>query len=169
MGPIFHKYQSIIQGLEFLTPTPDFSLSREGRLSSITNVWRFNQCCLNYEIYMVVAGLVAKSCLTLVTPWTVAQQVLLSMGFPRQEYWSELPFPSPGDLPNPGIEPSLLHCRQILYQLSHLEQWGSGSFQVSEYIKMLRSHGCPEPLPHALTYISLPSGHSRVVSFITSW
>ena len=71
---------------------------------------------------MVVAGLVAKSCLTLVTPWTVAQQVLLSMGFPRQEFWSELPFPSPGDLPNPGIEPSLLHCRQILYQLSHLEQ-----------------------------------------------
>ena len=40
-----------------------------------------------------------------VTPWTVACQVPLSVGFPRQEYWSELPFPSPGDLPNPGIEP----------------------------------------------------------------
>ena len=39
------------------------------------------------------------------TPWTVAHQVLLSMGFPRQEYWSGLPFPSPGDLPDPGIEP----------------------------------------------------------------
>ena len=39
------------------------------------------------------------------TPWTVAYQVLLSMGFSRQEYWSGLPFPSPGDLPNPGIEP----------------------------------------------------------------
>ena len=37
----------------------------------------------------------------------------------RQKYWSGLPFPSPGDLPNPGIEPCLLHCRQILYQLSH--------------------------------------------------
>ena len=38
------------------------------------------------------------------TPWTVARQALLSMGFSRQEYWSGLPFPSPGDLPNPGME-----------------------------------------------------------------
>ena len=38
-------------------------------------------------------------------PWTVARQAPLSMGFPRQEYWSGLPYPSPGDLPNPGIEP----------------------------------------------------------------
>ena len=40
-----------------------------------------------------------------VTPWTVAYQVPPSMGFSRQEYWSGLPFPSPGDLPDPGIEP----------------------------------------------------------------
>ena len=39
------------------------------------------------------------------TPWTVAYQVPPSMGFSRQECWSGLPFPSPGDLPNPGIEP----------------------------------------------------------------
>ena len=39
-----------------------------------------------------------------VTPWTVAYQVPLSMGFSRQEYWRGLPFPSPGDLPDPGIE-----------------------------------------------------------------
>ena len=39
------------------------------------------------------------------TPCTVAYQAPLSMGFSRQEYWSGLPFPSPGDLPNPGIEP----------------------------------------------------------------
>ena len=51
-------------------------------------------------------GLVAKSCLTLPAPWTVACQTPLSMGFPRQEYWSGLPFPSPGDLPNPGIKPA---------------------------------------------------------------
>ena len=42
------------------------------------------------------------------TPWTVAHQAPLSMGFSRQEYWSGLPFPSPGDLPIPGIEPSSL-------------------------------------------------------------
>ena len=41
----------------------------------------------------------------LVTPWTVAYQSHLSMGFSRQEYWSGLSFPSPGDLPNPGMEP----------------------------------------------------------------
>ena len=38
------------------------------------------------------------------TPWTVAHQAPLSAGFPRQEYWSGLPFPSPGNLPYPGIE-----------------------------------------------------------------
>ena len=41
----------------------------------------------------------------LVTPWTVAHQSPLSMEFSRQEYWSRLPFPPPGDLPNPGIKP----------------------------------------------------------------
>ena len=46
-----------------------------------------------------------QSCLTLATLWTVACQAPLSMGFSRQEYWSRLPFSSPGDLPNPGIEP----------------------------------------------------------------
>ena len=56
-------------------------------------------------LYNGGGGLVAKSSLTLVTPWTVACQAPLSMGFPRQEYWSGLPFPSPGDLPNPRIEP----------------------------------------------------------------
>ena len=49
--------------------------------------------------------LVAKSCPTFTTPWTVAHQVPLSMGFLRQDYWSGLPFPSPEDLPNVGIEP----------------------------------------------------------------
>ena len=47
----------------------------------------------------------AKSCPTLATPWTIACQAPLSMGFSRQGYWSGLPFPPPGVLPNPGIEP----------------------------------------------------------------
>ena len=55
---------------------------------------------------MLSSGLVIKSCPTLVTPWTVACQAPLSMGFSRQEYWRGLPFPSPGDLPNLGIEPT---------------------------------------------------------------
>ena len=48
---------------------------------------------------------VARSCLTLVTSWTVAFQAPLFMGFSGQEYWSGLLFSPPGDFPNPGIEP----------------------------------------------------------------
>ena len=54
--------------------------------------------------FMFGGGLFTKLCRTLVTPWTIARQASLSMGFSKQEYWSGLPFPSPGDLPNPGIE-----------------------------------------------------------------
>ena len=53
-----------------------------------------------------------------VTPWTVAHLVPLSMGFPRYEYWSGVPFPSPQDLP----DPRRTHYRQIRYHLSHRAQ-----------------------------------------------
>ena len=54
---------------------------------------------------MVGGSLVTKSCLTVATPWTVARQAPLSMGFSRQGGWSGLPFPSAGELPDPGTEP----------------------------------------------------------------
>jgi len=55
---------------------------------------------------MSVLKVKSLSCVRLfVTPWTVAYQAPPSMGFSRQEYWSGLPFPSPGDLPHPGIKP----------------------------------------------------------------
>ena len=51
------------------------------------------------------------------------------MGFSRQEYWSGLPFPPPGDLPDPGIEPQiLLHCRQIFFFFLPLSHQGSPSY-----------------------------------------
>ena len=57
---------------------------------------------------------VAQPCLILcsmdsMTPWTIARQAPLSMGFPRQEYWMALPLPSPGDLPDPGKNQHLLN------------------------------------------------------------
>ena len=52
------------------------------------------------------------------TPWTVAPQAPLSLGFSRSEYWSGYPFPSPGDLLNQRLNPGLPHCRQIIYHLS---------------------------------------------------
>ena len=63
-------------------------------------------------------ALVARSCPTLVTPWTVACQAPLSMRFPRQEYWSGLPFPAPGDIPNPRIEPQSPALRADSYTAS---------------------------------------------------
>ena len=78
--------------------------------------WKAHSKCL--KLY---GGLVAKSCLTLGTSWTVALQAPLSMGSSRQEYWSGLPFPSPGDLPDPWIEPRspALHADSLLTEL-----WG---------------------------------------------
>ena len=71
------------------------------------------------------------SCVQLfATPWTVAYQAPLSMEFSRQEYWSGLPFPSPGDLPDPGVEPGLPHCRQTLYHLSHHWPLGKCKFKL---------------------------------------
>ena len=59
--------------------------------------------------HMLCCAQLLQSCLTL-TPWTVAHQASLSMGFSRQEHWSGLPFPPPRDLPDPGIEPVSLGC-----------------------------------------------------------
>ena len=60
----------------------------------------------------VCAGACMLSCFScvqlFVTPWTIACQALLSVGFFRQEYWSGLPCPPPGDLPNPGSKPASL-------------------------------------------------------------
>ena len=56
------------------------------------------------------------SCVQLfVIPWTISHQAPLSMDFSWQEYWSGLPFPSSGDLPNPGMEPAFLRCRRMFY------------------------------------------------------
>ena len=69
--------------------TPDASLKVKWTCAGQTS-----RCCL-----------VAESCLILATLWTVAHQAPLSMGFPRQEYWSGLLFLCPGDHPDPGTEP----------------------------------------------------------------
>ena len=56
------------------------------------------------------------------TPWTIVCQAPLSMGFPRQEYWSKFPFPSPRDFPNPGIEP---HVSYTAGRFFTAEPWGT--------------------------------------------
>ena len=60
------------------------------------NICKIHECeCISHSVVWLF-----------VTPWTIAHQAPLSMELSRQEYWSRVPFPSPGDLPNPGIEPA---------------------------------------------------------------
>ena len=75
-----------------------------------------------------------------VTPWTVACQAPLSMEFSRPEYWSGWPCPPPGDLPNPGIKPDLLHFGWIPYHLSH-----QGSSRTMEWVAYPFSRGSSWP------------------------
>ena len=60
------------------------------------------------NLYCAACAKLLQLCPTLCSPWTVGCQAPLSMGFSRKEYWSELPFPPPGVLPNPGIKPMSL-------------------------------------------------------------
>ena len=71
----------------------NFLSSEPGRKEEVTNTLH-SDCCGDASV--------TKSCPTLATPWTVAHQAPLSMGFSRQEYWSGLSFPSPRDLTDPG-------------------------------------------------------------------
>ena len=73
------------------------------------------------------------------TPWSVACKAPLSMKFSRQEYWSWLPFPTPGDLFQ-KLNRGLLHYRQILYQLSH-----QGSSRILQWVAYPFSIGSSQP------------------------
>ena len=76
------------------------------------------------------------------TPWTVAHQAPLSMGFSRQEYWSRYAFPSPKDLPNPRIEPRspVLQADSLLYEPPGKPMVGSTTHKVLKFLKLLRLH-----------------------------
>ena len=96
-----------------------------------------------------------------VTPWTVAHQAPLSMGMPRQEYWSGLPCPPPGDLPNPGIKPRS-PTLQVEYLLS--EPPGKTNFC---HKTMQISHN-DTYIPSLSNIPPLPSSHSSLKSFCTA-
>ena len=100
-------------------------------------------------LFFNIAGVYMLSCLSRVqlfaTPWTVALQAPLFVGFSRQEYWSGLLFPPPGDLSNPGIEPESLTSQVDSLPLSHQgspkycirdRQWKHSSTEAP---------GCPAP------------------------
>ena len=80
------------------------SASPQGRGTWVSRAWTEASTWASFPRGGGGGGLVAKSCPTLVTPWTVARQAPLSMESSRQEYWRGLPFPCSGDLSYPGIE-----------------------------------------------------------------
>ena len=88
-----------------------------GRREGYPQLWHYSRHCKDTD--HSVACSETKSCPSLGPHGTVACQAPLSLGLLRQEYWSGLPFPPAGDLPNPGIKLGLPHCRQILYHLNH--------------------------------------------------
>ena len=85
------------------------------------------------------------------TPWTVACQAPPPMGFPRQEYWRGLPFPSPGDLPDPGIEPwsSTLQADSLLSEPPRKPTIATDPFktEVWSHFCLLKAPKHPELLP----------------------
>ena len=93
------------------------------------------------------------------TPWTVAYQAPPSMGFSRQEYWSGLPFPSPGDLPDPGIKPG-----SPAFQADALPSEPPGNQDKPRYlIKKQRYHFADKDLCSQSYYFS--SSHVQIWEF----
>ena len=86
------------------------------------------------------SGLIAKSCLTLAISWTVARQAPLSMGFSRQEYWSGLPCPPPGDLLGLGMEPVSLASAGEFFTTS--ATW-AGQYMTSKGKESEVAQSCP--------------------------
>ena len=114
-----------------------FVSNRPGHISQngVKSKWKLLSCVQLFEI-----------------PWTIQ-----SMGFSRPEYGSGWPFPSLGDLPNPGIDPGLLYCRRILYQLSH-----QGSPRILEWVVYPFSSRSSQPRNQ--TGVSCIAGR-----FFTNW
>ena len=101
-------------------------------------------------MHMLVCILSHFRCVRLfVTPWTVARQAPVSMGFSRQGYWSGLPFSPPGDLPDPGIEPASPALADGFFTTEPPKKLNS----VSQFIKVLLD-------------IHFPNSHNKFIDFI---
>ena len=111
-----------------------------------------------------------KLCVRLfVTPWTVAHQAPLSMESSRQEYWSGLPFPSPGDLPNPGTEPG-----SLVLQVDSLPlglPWKPMSSLMAQWVKNLPAMKkmCVQALSQEDALEKEIATHSSILAWRIPW
>ena len=121
------------------------SLGRTGNSSEIkqlVNSWSKDQIQVCLALDPILACMLSRSIVSdsVILLWTVACQVPLSLGFPRQGYWSGLPFPPPRDLPNPGMKPvSCISCigRRILYHCATWENFQVGVWNLKLIIWIL--------------------------------
>ena len=110
---------------------------------------------------------VAKLCLTLETLGTVASQVPLSVGFPRQEYWSGLPFPSPEDLPDLGIKAVSCIGRWILYHWATWEALKRSCAWLNALLWNLKNFWTMDPHFHfAIDLINYKAGTCPAYSYL---
>ena len=124
-------------------------------LLNVFFIWRDAFCILFEMILLLYAHSIMCACMLshfsliwfFATPWTVALQVPPSMGFSRQEYWSGLPCPPPGDLPDPGIEPTSLispaltggfFTTRATWQPHNIIKW---FFSIREFLNGLHFQG----------------------------
>ena len=98
--------------------------------------------CMCVCVCVYGGGLVGKSCPTLATPWSISCQAPMSMGFPRQEYWSGLLFPPPGDLSDQGIEPESPALPALQVNTLPTEPLGKPKYCDSAQFSLV-VHSCP--------------------------
>ena len=129
------------------------SIPRSNERWSVSCPWWVQRLPMGLCVWCVHAQSLSRVWL-FATPRTVDLQAPLSMEFSRQEYWSALPFPAPGDLPNPGIKPSSVSCigRQILY---HFDTWEAPT--SNECLKCISIQCCPCVLGGGWENIGQPS------------
>ena len=104
------------------------------------------------------------------TSWTVAHQAPLPMGFSREEYWSGLPFPPPGDLPNPGIKPvspvaSALQANPL--SLSHLGK--PKMYVISAHIPLAKVSPTAKPEASGTGRVSIPPMEEAMGQMLKRW
>ena len=133
-------------------------------------IWMNSLGCVHVDILVLIVLLF--SCChwvvsdSFVTPWTVVPQAPLPTGFRRQEYWSGSPFPSLDLLPDSGIEPSLLHGRQILYlwATSKTSNYAKGAYLCPCYLDLFTESGFTftTSLVKLLSHRCIASSHGLV-------
>ena len=114
--------------------------------------WENFKCQMATKYLILMLKLVLSHIQLFETPWTVACQASLSMGFPKQEHWSGLPFSPPGNFPNPGIKSLSPLSPALLVDSLLLNHWGSTNFILIISYKHIAVNSNQVNCQHALFF-----------------